>query len=207
MRRHYSIPSHTTRGTRQTLDEYLLLPCSEYSGGLYFCPTVKKAKRIHIVRTLFLLLLCLCAPSLVHANFAWPPAFYYLSFQLWWVVASGLLVEFATHQIFVQSNPVRTLIVTVASNLASALLGFIVTWPATFYEPGINILAYGAPLSVFLIVGLILALNIVIEYEVACRLLDYSRSRRVLLSFVVANVLSFAIVVFAAINLIAEALS
>ena len=42
-------------------------------------------------------------PGCAFANFAWPPAYYYLSFSLWWVVISGLTVEFVAPQLILQA--------------------------------------------------------------------------------------------------------
>ena len=151
--------------------------------------------------------LALSLPAVAFANFAWPPAFYYLSFSLWWVVLSGLAVEFAVHVVCLRTSMTKTLTLTLISNLASALFGFVVTWPTTFYERGIDLLV---PLGIVGILGtvvLIFAVNVATEYQVAVRLLGTTRTRRTLLSFVAGNALSFAIVVYAAAEMLGRALS
>ena len=152
-------------------------------------------------------LLLLSLPAAAIANFAWPPAFYYLCFSLWWVVLSGLAVEFAVHVACLRTSMWKAIALTLISNLTSALFGFVVTWPTTFYERGIDLLVRLGTVGILGTAVLIFAVNVVTEYQVAVRLLGTTRTRRTLLSFVAGNALSFAIVVYAAAEMLGRALS
>lgn len=142
-------------------------------------------------------LLALLTPEVALANFVWPPALYYYSFTKWWIVVSGLSIEAAVYVFGLKTSVRRAFRVSLVTNGASAALGFVVTWPVVFYERGIELALNSPRLSVLGIVVLIVALNIVVEYCVAATWCSLARSRAVIGNVIVANLLSFALVVVA----------
>lgn len=135
-------------------------------------------------------------PGVAAANFVWPPALYYYSFTQWWVVVAGLGVEAAVYVFGLKASVRRAVGVSLVTNAASAALGFLVTWPVVFYERGIELVfrTLGG-VSVFAIAVLVVALNIVLEYWVAVRWCSLPRSRPVVGNVVLANLLSFVLIV------------
>ena len=135
-------------------------------------------------------------PGVAVANFVWPPALYYYSFTKWWVVVAGLGVEAAVYVFGLKASLRRAIGVSLVTNAVSAALGFLVTWPLVFYGPGVELAMKSlGGLSVLGIAVLIVALNIVVEYWVAVRWCSLPRSRAVIGNVIVANLLSFVLVV------------
>jgi len=137
----------------------------------------------------------LLAPTRAAANFVWPPALYYYSFTRWWVVIAGLAVEAAVYAIWLRLSVRKALTVSIATNAASAALGFVALWPVLFYEPGITLaLQLPGPVSIVLIALLIILLNVAVEYWVATRWCTVSRNLTAMGNVVLANILSFVLV-------------
>ena len=144
-----------------------------------------------------------------YADFIWPPALYFISFSLWWVVPIGLLMEFAVIQLFLRLRISKTVQIVLITNAVSAITGFIVTYPVTFYGRGIDYLTRTkfiiGPLAFLILFSLfILALNITVELLAATKLLRVEFNRKTVTAFTVANILSFAVIVFGASNLLSD---
>lgn len=141
-------------------------------------------------------LVALLTPAVAAANFFWPPALYYYSFTQWWVVVAGLGVEAAVAVFSLKLSVRKAIGVSVVTNAISAVLGFLATWPVVFYEGGIDLAVRTlGGISIVAIVAVVVALNIAVEYWVAVRLCCLPRSRRVIGNVVVANLLSFMLIV------------
>jgi hypothetical protein len=101
-------------------------------------------------------------PLFAYANVIWPPAVYYYTLAVWWVVAGGLIAEFMLHLLVLRMPAPSLAKVVVVSNLASTLIGLILTWPLVFWEIGVSRLATMAPFSIFATLAVILVVNIAI---------------------------------------------
>jgi len=138
------------------------------------------------------------SPVLAYANFIWPPMLYLLSFSIWWVVVGGLVIEGLAHK-FILQQPIRKSIwVTIGTNAISAIAGTIILLPLLLDTPLIN-WASGLALNVVLVV-VVLAIplvNFAIEFWAGTRIWLLPRARRTVASFLVANLLSFGLVVYA----------
>lgn len=141
-------------------------------------------------------------PTAALANFFWPPALYYYGVTVWWAVPAGLAAEYVILYPFLRLSPHRLLKVVILVNVASALVGFLVTWPMVFWEQGIEVLVHGKTLSILLIVALIFLVNVSVEYIVSSRWLGVSRQRVAVIGFVVANAASFVVLVAAGFTLL-----
>ena len=135
-------------------------------------------------------------PVVAVANFFWPPALYYYSFTRWWVVVGGLAVEAAVYAISLRLSLRKAMGLSLLANAVSAGVGVVALWPVVFYEHGIDlaIRALGT-VSILAIAVLVIALNIGVEYWVAVGWFSLPRSRRVLGNVVLANLLSFVLVI------------
>lgn len=134
------------------------------------------------------------------ANVIWPPAVYFYTLAVWWVVAVGLLLEFIVHLLVLRMALVPLGWMVVVSNLASALIGLLLTWPFVFWESGVTRLAAMAPVSIFTVLFAIFVLNVVIEYAVSVRWLRVQKSNTALGSFILANALSYGLVIWVALS-------
>jgi hypothetical protein len=74
-------------------------------------------------RTLSALLLT--APAVAHADFAWPPGFYLASYSIWWVVVSGISIEWIVYYFAWRRGLWATTKLTLGVNAVSALGGAI----------------------------------------------------------------------------------
>lgn len=144
-----------------------------------------------------------------YANFIWPPALYFSSFLLWWVVPVGLLIEYAVLQLFLRFTANKTAKIVFITNAVSALIGFVVTYPITFYGQGIDYLAkndfFIGPIAFILLFSLfILVFNIAIELVTAIKLFHIEVNRKTVSAFALANILSFAVIVMGANKLVSN---
>lgn len=131
------------------------------------------------------------------ANFFWPPMLYLLSFTLWWVVVGGLIIEAVAHKLLLRAPTGRAIGIAVGTNLISALLGTILLLPILVGTPLIDVI----PEKMFLpaIVVAVMAIpvvNIAVEYFAGTRLWTLAKTRRTVAAFVVANFLSFGLVLY-----------
>ena len=85
----------------------------------------------------------------------------------------------------------------VVANVASALVGLVVTWPVMYSHAGVSFLIENVPwiLAMAFVTALVLGINVVIEYSVSVRGWVVARGRRVVLGFIVANMLSLVMLV------------
>lgn len=144
-----------------------------------------------------------------YANFIWPPALYFSSFSLWWVVPVGLLIEYAVLQLFLRFPVKKTARIVLITNAVSALMGFVLTYPITFYGQGIDCIAknnfFIGPTAFIISFSLfILVLNITIELVTAIKLFHVEFTRKAVSAFAVANILSFAVIVLGALKLLSN---
>jgi hypothetical protein len=138
--------------------------------------------------------------SLADANVIWPPAVYYSTLAVWWVIAGGLVAEFVLHLLVLRMPFLPLARVVVLSNLASTAIGLVLTWPLVFWEVGVTRLAAMAPLSIFATLFVIFLVNIGVEYVVAVRWLRVKRSNTAIASFLLANTVSYGLVVWVALS-------
>lgn len=142
----------------------------------------------------------LLAASAAQANVVWPPAVYFYTIAVWWVIAGGLIVEFVVHFLVLQMAAYPLARMVILSNLASTLIGLLLTWPLVFWEVGVTRLAaIGLPAIVGVLV-VIFVVNVLVEYLVGLRWLGVQRNRRALVSFALANAGSYALVVWVALS-------
>lgn len=140
----------------------------------------------------------------VQANWAWPPALYFGGATLWWAVPAGLAAEWILLFPFLHKSPREVSKIVLMSNAASAIVGLITLWPVVYWDRGISTLARSQ--EIFLIsfpsiLLLIVVINVAIEYGVSARWLGVSRKGYALLGYVLANVASFLILMYAGIKL------
>lgn len=140
------------------------------------------------------------SPLLAYSNVIWPPAVYYYTLAVWWVIAGGLIVEFVLHLLVLRMPVLPLARVVVLSNLASTLIGLMLTWPLVFWEAGVTRLAAMAPLSIFATLFVIFLVNIGVEYVVAIRWLRVKRSNTAIASFLLANTVSYGLVIWVALS-------
>lgn len=132
-----------------------------------------------------------------HANFFWPPMLYLFSFTLWWVVVGGLVVEALIHRFLLPASTGRAVAIAVSTNLVSALLGTLLLLPVLMYTPLTEALPERMLLPAIIVaVVAIPVVNIAIEYLAGTRLWSLGRTRRTLVTFVAANLLSFGLVLY-----------
>ena len=150
------------------------------------------------------------APAIASANFFWPPALYFYSLGVWWVVPVGLLTEAALLSWTVQ-RPLQDLFLpTALANAASAFVGFVVTYPLVFWEPGVEwaVLAVSESRVFWLpVVGtlsIVLAINVGVEHRILRQALALSGAPRLLFAVLAANVASFVVLGFGAGSLLAR---
>ena len=144
----------------------------------------------------------LLIPISAFANFFWPPALYYAGTTVWWGVPAGLVAESFILYPFFGLPPLKLFKVVLLSNVASAVVGFLATWPMIFWEQGIEFLAHGALISVLGIVALIFVGNVFIEYIVSVKWLGVPRQRNTLRAVFAANAVSFVILAIAGFSLL-----
>jgi hypothetical protein len=122
---------------------------------------------------------------------------YLLSFTLWWVVVGGLVIEALVHKFLLSVPALRAIWISIGTNLVSALLGTLVLLPVLAYTPLIEAIPEVALLpAIILTVLAIPSVNIALEYLAATRLWGLARSRRTVTAFVIANILSFGLVLY-----------
>lgn len=148
-----------------------------------------------------LLVACVLLSALpAQANVVWPPAVYFYTIAVWWVIAGGLIMEFVVHFLVLRMTAYPLARMVVLSNLASALIGLLLTWPLVFWEIGVTRLAAMGPAAIVGVLVVIFAVNVLVEYLVGLRWLGVQRSGRSLASFVLANTASYALVVWVALS-------
>lgn len=158
---------------------------------------VSAAYRMPRIRCRSVCLLLLLAPPSAYANFIWPPVLYLLSFSLWWVVVGGLIIEAIVHKFVIRQALGRTVWFTIGTNVLSALVGTVVMLPFLIANPLLeSIPGFALWPAVIVILVAIPAVNITIEYIAGTRLWGLPRTHGTLLSFVLANLFSFGLVVY-----------
>lgn len=143
------------------------------------------------------------APSLAHANFAWPPLFYIHTYGIWWVVLSGLLIEGLVYLKFFNLAPKRVVQITLVMNIGSAIGG------AAFSYGSLAVVYMEFLVLPFLYISapLIFAMTVAIEYLVAIKIFGISKTKRTLLIIGLANVPSVSIAIWQTMELTGKALS
>jgi hypothetical protein len=137
-------------------------------------------------------------PALAYANFIWPPILYLLSFSIWWVVVGGLMIEGLTHKFILRQSTGKTIWLAIGTNVISAIAGTIVMLPLLLDTPLINWASGPALIVVLAFVVLVIPMvNFAIEFWAGTRMWSLPRTRRTVASFLVANLLSFGLVVYA----------
>lgn len=122
---------------------------------------------------------------------------YLLSFSLWWVVIGGLVTEGLVHGFVLRQLPVKTIWLTIGTNLISAIVGTLVMLPFLVETPLIDWVTESTMLPVVIVIVLFIpVVNISIEYWVGTRIGSLQRTRRTLASFVAGNSLSFGLVLY-----------
>jgi hypothetical protein len=147
--------------------------------------------------------LLLIFPAVAWADFAWPPGFYLASYSIWWVVLSGLSIEWIVYYFAWRRGLWGTTKLTLGVNAVSALGGALYTYGSVvFMAPPKLAIAFiwSSPL-------LILAITVVLEYWAGALLFALPRTLRTLCVFTAANVPSVAIAIYGTARLVGDALS
>lgn len=116
---------------------------------------------------------------------------------MWWAIPAGLTVEYLILYPILRLPTLQLTKVIVISNLASAFIGYIATWPAVFWEKGILFFIDYEIWSVSLIAILIFSVNVAIEYFVSVYWFQVQRKTSNLVGYIAANLVSFVILVLA----------
>jgi hypothetical protein len=142
-------------------------------------------------RTLLALLFAL--PAVARADFAWPPAFYLRSYSIWWVVLSGLVIEWIVYYLAWRRGLWATTKLTVGVNAVSALGGAIYCYGSLLFANGPTslVMIFVAPWPL-----LILGITVLLEYWAGVLLFALPKSWRTVWVFVGANVLSVGLTVY-----------
>jgi hypothetical protein len=144
----------------------------------------------------------LMLPAMARADFAWPPAFYFASYSIWWVVVSGLIIEWIVYYLAWRRTLWATTKVTLGVNAVSALGGAIYSYGSmVFVSPPRLAIAFlwSSPM-------LILGVTVLLEYWAGVLLFALPRTWRTIWVFVGANVPSVAIAIFGTARMVGEAL-
>jgi hypothetical protein len=121
---------------------------------------------------------------------------------VWWAVPCGLAAEYLVLFPFLHKSARELMKLVAITNVASAVIGFLVTWPLVFWDKGIEVLVHGEFLAVVSVAIVIFAVNVAIEYVVALKWLNVSRQGFAVLGFLIANAASFAILVAAGFSIL-----
>jgi hypothetical protein len=142
-------------------------------------------------RTLLPLLLTL--PAVARADFAWPPAFYLKSYAIWWVVLSGLVIEWIAYRLAWRRELWATTKLTVGVNAVSALGGALYCWGSVVFLKGpiSLVMLFVAPWPL-----LILAITVLLEYWTGVLFFELPRTWRTLGVFVAANLITVGLTVY-----------
>jgi len=124
----------------------------------------------------------------------------------------GIVLEWLVVKLALRFEVAYTTKLIVVTNLASALIGFMVMYPIAFFEPGMNFVAgmikLIGPIAAFVFMPLfsllILVLNTVVELHVAHHLYSMKLTTKAKLSFIFANVLSMGVVFIGVSQLVAK---
>ena len=155
------------------------------------------------LRVRALLASLVAVPAVARADFAWPPGFYLASYSIWWVVLSGLVIEWVVYEVAWRRGMWGTTKLTLGVNAVSALGGAVYTYGSVaFMAPPRLAIAFiwSSPL-------LILAITVLLEYWAAVLLFALPRTWRTAGVFIIANVPSVAIAIYGTARLVGEALS
>jgi hypothetical protein len=150
-----------------------------------------------------LLVLLLISPAVARADFAWPPAFYIASYSIWWVVVSGLIIEWIVYYLAWRRALWATTKLTLGVNAVSALGGAIYSYGSmVFMTPPTLAIAFiwSSPL-------LILGVTVLLEYWAGVWLFALPRNWRTVWVFVAANVPSVGIALYGTARIVGDALS
>ena len=137
------------------------------------------------------------------ADFIWPPLVYAYSYTVWWVVVGGLATEGVVYFFAWRRGFWRTVALTLAVNLASAVGGVAFSFGSQVF---IDMPSAVMVTVVRSFLPLVFVLTVIIEYFTGVLLFSLPRSWRTLGVFTVANVPSVGLAVYAAIELTAKAL-
>lgn len=157
--------------------------------------TVKLHQRV-------LLLFLLISPAVAWADFAWPPAFYFASYRIWWVIASGLSIEWIVYYLAWRRSLWATTKLTLGVNAVSALGGAIYSYGSMAFMASPNLAVafiWSSPL-------LILGITVLMEYWAGVLLFALPRTWRTVWVFVAANVPSVAIAIYGTALIVGNAL-
>jgi hypothetical protein len=147
----------------------------------------------------FLLLAC---PAVAWADFAWPPAFYIISYSIWWVVLSGLIIEGIFYYLAWRRGVWGTTKLTLGVNAVSALGGAGYSYGSLLFMTSPRVMMafiWSSPL-------LILGITVLMEYWAGVLLFALPRTWRTLGVFVAANIPSVAIAIYGTMDMVSRAL-
>jgi hypothetical protein len=80
-----------------------------------------KKKWFYIVLILALFL----RPTPIYANMIWPSLYIAEDFRTWWIIVTGLLIEFIFVKIFTKDSYFKSALMAIIINLISTLIGII----------------------------------------------------------------------------------
>ena len=142
-------------------------------------------------------------PTIVYANFAWPPAFYMYTYAIWWVVLSSLLIEGLVYFKGLNLPFKKAVLATLAMNFGSAVGGVAFSF-------GSSVVIYIEVLLIplfWISAPLIYAITVIIEYLVAVKIFQVPKSKRTLIVIGLANIPTVSLAIWQTLVLTGEALS
>jgi hypothetical protein len=127
------------------------------------------------------------------ADFIWVPMLYAYTYTVWWVVLAGLVIEGIIYFIAWRRGLWRTVVLTLGVNVASAIVGVVVSFGSLvfLYAPPSVMIGF-----VWSFAPLIFVVTVLIEYFVGVFVFALPRSWRTLGVFAAANVLSVGLAVY-----------
>jgi hypothetical protein len=136
------------------------------------------------------------------ADFAWPPAFYLASYSIWWVVLSGLAIEWVVYYWAWRRSVWETTKLTLGVNAVSALWGALYSYGSLLFMTSPKVMIafiWSSPL-------LILGITVLLEYWAGILLFALPRTWRTVGVFTAANIPSVAIALYGTAYLAGKAL-
>ena len=155
------------------------------------------------MKWVFSILFIFLLPVNAYANFVWPPLFYMYTYTLWWVVVTGLAIEFIVYYLTIEKRFKAAIKLVLTVNIISALGAVAVSYGSqlAFYNEGIMIYVfYTFPLAVYFI-------TVALEYYSAIKILKYQAGKALLKPIAMANILSVGLAIWQTLELSSQAVN
>jgi hypothetical protein len=137
---------------------------------------------------------------------------------LWWVIPVGLFIEYLILKPVLSYDWIRTAKIVISANIVSAIVGLIVSYPITFYEPSLDLLLewlnsiehektfFDTEMFMIAFFSSVFILNVVIELFFSKIIFEIKISLKSGAGYIVANILSFIVVLYGAAQLLEESM-